>query len=131
VNLLLDTHAVQWWLSDDPTLSETARTAVSDPENTVYLSALVVWEMRIKQGIGKLDLPDDFEEVLDSQAFSKLPVTVDHAHAIAELPGVHRETPFEAGRRHRHRCRLSPCPERRCRRDTQRRHRHPLRSALR
>jgi PIN domain nuclease of toxin-antitoxin system len=50
--------------------------------------------MRIKQGIGKLDLPDDFEEVLDSQAFSKLPVTVDHAHAIAELPGVHRD-PFD------------------------------------
>jgi PIN domain nuclease of toxin-antitoxin system len=94
VNLLLDTHAVLWWLSDDPTLSEAARTAISEPENTVYLSAVVVWEMRIKQGIGKLDLPDDFEEVLDSQAFSKLPVTVDHAHAIAGLPAIHRD-PFD------------------------------------
>jgi len=94
VNLLLDTHAVLWWLSDDPTLSEAARTAISDPENTVYLSAVVVWEMRIKQGIGKLDLPDDFDQVLDGQAFSRLPVTVDHAHAIAGLPAVHRD-PFD------------------------------------
>jgi PIN domain nuclease of toxin-antitoxin system len=94
VNLLLDTHAVLWWLSDDPTLSEAARVAISDPENTVYLSAVVIWEMRIKQGIGKLDLPDDFEEVVDDQAFSKLPVTVDHANAIVRLPAIHRD-PFD------------------------------------
>ena len=94
MNLLLDTHAVLWWLSDDPTLSEAARVAISDPENTVYLSAVVIWEMRIRQGIGKLDLPDDFEEVVDDQAFSKLPVTVDHANAIVRLPAIHRD-PFD------------------------------------
>jgi len=54
----------------------------------------VIWEMRIKQGIGKLDLPDDFEEVVDDQAFSKLPVTVDHANAIVRLPAIHRD-PFD------------------------------------
>lgn len=94
MNLLLDTHAVLWWLDDDPTLSDAARAEISDPENTVYLSAVAVWEMRIKQGIGKLDLPDDFDEVLDGQAFSKLPVTVDHAHTIAGLPAIHRD-PFD------------------------------------
>lgn len=94
MNLLLDTHAVLWWLDDDPTLSDAARAEISDPENTVYLSAVAVSEMRIKQGIGKLDLPDDFEEVLDGQAFSKLPVTVDHAHTIAGLPAIHRD-PFD------------------------------------
>ncbi len=94
MNLLLDTHTMLWWLSDDPTLSEAARSAISDPENTVFVSAVVVWEIRIKQSIGKLDLPDDFDEVLDGQPFSKLPVMVDHAHAIARLPGVHRD-PFD------------------------------------
>ena len=94
MNLLLDTHALLWWLSDEATLSEAARSAIADPENTVYLSAVVVWEMRIKQAIGKLDLPGDFEEVLDGQAFSKLPVTVEHAHATAGLPEVHRD-PFD------------------------------------
>ncbi len=94
MNLLLDTHTVLWWLSDDPTLSDTARSAIADPENTVFLSAVVVWEIRIKQGIGKLDLPDDFGEVLDGQRFPELPVKVGHAHAIAGLPAVHRD-PFD------------------------------------
>ena len=93
MNLLLDTHTVLWWLSDDPALSETARVAIADPENTVFLSAVVVWEIRIKQSIGKLDLPDDFGEVLDAQRFAELAVTVDHAHTIAELPAAHRD-PF-------------------------------------
>ncbi len=94
MNLLLDTHAMLWWLSDDPTLSASARAMIADPENTVFLSAVVVWEIRIKQGIGKLDLPNDFHEVLDNQRFPELPVTVGHAHAIAGLPGVHRD-PFD------------------------------------
>lgn len=94
MNLLLDTHTVLWWLSDDPALSETARVAIADPENTVFLSAVVVWEIRIKQSIGKLDLPDDFGEVLEAQRFAELRVTVDHAHTIAELPAAHRD-PFD------------------------------------
>ncbi len=94
MNLLLDTHTVLWWLSDDPALSETARVAIADPENTVFLSAVVVWEIRIKQSIGKLDLPDDFGEVLDVQRFAELAVTVDHAHTIAELPAAHQD-PFD------------------------------------
>ena len=94
MNLLLDTHTVLWWLNDDPTLSEAARAAIADPENTVFLSAVVVWEIRIKQGIGKLDLPDDFGEVLTEQRFPELAVTVDHAHTIAGLPAIHRD-PFD------------------------------------
>ena len=94
MNLLLDTHTVLWWLSDDPALSETARAAIADPENTVFLSAVVMWEIHIKQGIGKLDLPDDFGEVLDLQRFAELAVTVDHANTIAELPAAHQD-PFD------------------------------------
>lgn len=94
MNLLLDTHALLWWLDDDPTLSVDARAAIADPENTVFLSAVVVWEIRIKQGIGKLDLPDDFADALNDQQFAELPVSVEHAHAVAGLPTVHRD-PFD------------------------------------
>ena len=94
MNLLLDTHALLWWLNDDPTLADSARAAIADPENTVFLSAVVVWEIRIKESIGKLDLPDDFAEVLDGQRFAELPITVAHAHAVAELPAIHRD-PFD------------------------------------
>ncbi len=94
MNLLLDTHVVLWWLSDDPTLSDAARSAIADPENTVFLSAVVVWEIRIKQGIGKLDLPEDFGEVLAQQSFPELSITVQHADAVAVLPAIHRD-PFD------------------------------------
>ena len=94
MNLLLDTHVVLWWLSDDPTLSDAARSAIADPENTVFLSAVCVWEIRIKQGIGKLDLPENFGEVLAQQHFPELAVTVRHADAIVGLPPIHRD-PFD------------------------------------
>jgi len=94
VNLLLDTQVVLWWLDDDPALGARAREAIADPDNTVYLSAVVVWEIRIKQALGKLDVPADFEQILDEQPFVDLPVRVEHAHAIARLPAVHRD-PFD------------------------------------
>lgn len=94
MNLLPDTHVVLWWLGDDPTLGAAAREALADPRNTVYLSAVVVWEARIKQAVGKLDLPDDFEEVLDREPFVDLPVTARHAHALARLTLHHRD-PFD------------------------------------
>lgn len=94
MNLLLDTHVLLWWLDDDPTLSEAARVAISEPENTVFLSAVVIWEIRIKQGLGKLTLPDDFRRVVGRQRFTNLPVMVDHADAVGGLPDIHRD-PFD------------------------------------
>ena len=94
MNLILDTHTLLWWLSDEATLSPAARSAIADPENTVYLSAVVIWEIRIKEAIGKLTLPPDFREVLDEQSFVELAISVAHAHALRDLPPIHRD-PFD------------------------------------
>lgn len=94
MNLLLDTHALLWWLNDDPQLAKPARAAIADPGNTVFLSAVVVWEIRIKQAIAKLEIPRDFGEVLAEQPFFELPITIEHAHALAGLPAVHSD-PFD------------------------------------
>ena len=94
MNLLLDTHALLWWLDDNPTLSAETRDAIADGRNLVFVSAVAIWEIRIKQALGKLQLPANFREVLDSQAFDELPLTVDHAHRLAELPPLHRD-PFD------------------------------------
>lgn len=94
MRLLLDTHVLLWWLGDDPALGEIARAVIADPANLILLSAASVWEIRIKQAIGKLDLPADFAEVLAEQAFEPLAVTVSHAHAVKELPLLHRD-PFD------------------------------------
>lgn len=94
MNLLLDTHVLLWWLDEAERLSSKARNAIIEPDNLVYLSAVVVWECRIKQALGKLKLPPQFEEVLSAESFSTLDVTTAHAHGIAELPPLHRD-PFD------------------------------------
>lgn len=94
MNLLLDTHVLLWWLSDDPTLSEDARTAVADGKNLVFVNAVSVWEIRIKQALNKLSIPADFQSVLANQPFDFLDITHDHAHAIKDLPPYHSD-PFD------------------------------------
>ena len=94
MRILLDTHCLLWWLSDDPTLGDQGRELISTPENLVFFSAASIWKIRIKQSIGKLDLPGDFVEVLAGQPFESLAVTVEHAHALKDLPLLHRD-PFD------------------------------------
>jgi PIN domain nuclease of toxin-antitoxin system len=94
VKLLLDTHFVLWWLSDDPALGDRARDLISAPDNLIFISAASVWEIRIKQALGTLELPDDFADVLAGQPFESLAVTINHAHALCDLPQLHRD-PFD------------------------------------
>lgn len=94
MNLLLDTHVLLWWLDDHPSLSKACRTAMADGSNLVFVSAAVIWEIRIKQALGKLKVPSVFREILDQQPFNWLSITVEHAHAIKSLP-VHHRDPFD------------------------------------
>lgn len=94
MNLLLDTHALLWWLDDHPSLSEKARTSIANGENLVFVSAAVIWEIRIKQALGKLKIPADFRRVLEKEAFEMLSITAEHAHAVGSLAGYHRD-PFD------------------------------------
>jgi PIN domain nuclease of toxin-antitoxin system len=94
MNLLLDTHVLLWWLDDYPTLSKKAKGAISHGKNLVFISAVVIWEIRIKQSLGKLKLPHNFRKVLDSQPFEQLDITIEHAHAVGDLPAHHRD-PFD------------------------------------
>jgi PIN domain nuclease of toxin-antitoxin system len=94
MNLLLDTHVLLWWLGDDPNLSQSARTVIADGNNLVFVSAAVIWEIQIKQALGKLKIPVNFRNVLDQQAFELLDITVEHAYAVGKLPPYHRD-PFD------------------------------------
>ena len=57
MRLLLDAHALLWWLADDPSLDRSARDLIADPANEVIVSAVTVWEIAIKRAIGKLSAP--------------------------------------------------------------------------
>ncbi len=90
MNLLLDTHIVIWWLTDDPTLSEDVKSTL-DHEPDVYISPATLWEVAIKQAIGKLREPADLPERIRDSGFRELPITFAHAIAADRLPPIHRD----------------------------------------
>jgi len=94
VKLLLDTHTALWFLSGDERLSETAKRDLTDGSNRVLLSAAVVWEVAIKRGLGKLELAENYLDLLLGAGVQPLPVTLAHAAAVEGLPWHHRD-PFD------------------------------------
>lgn len=92
--LLLDTHVVLWWLDDPQQIAPTAREAIADGLNDVFVSAASAWEVAIKSALGKLHAPDDLEAALAEAGFTALPITVRHALGVRELPDVHQD-PFD------------------------------------
>ncbi len=92
--LLLDTHTFLWWLTDDASLGMTARAFIADGRNEIYVSAASVWEIAIKQSLGKLEAPDDLDKVVEESDFIRLPISLFHAEAAGKLPRVHQD-PFD------------------------------------
>lgn len=98
MRVLLDTHALLWWLDGDRRLSQRARRLIGNDETTVLVSAASAWEICTKFRLGKLPgaaaVAADVTGCLDSQGFLPLPITVDHAQRAGSLPGPHRD-PFD------------------------------------
>jgi PIN domain nuclease of toxin-antitoxin system len=94
LKILLDTHLLLWWLGNSSDLSAQARAHISDPENTIFVSAVSLWEIWLKASLGKLRLPADFEEKMAAETFESLPLTATHARQVALLPWHHRD-PFD------------------------------------
>jgi PIN domain nuclease of toxin-antitoxin system len=93
VRLLPDTQVVIWWLPDDPALSDETK-ALIDDEPEVYVSVATVWEIAIKQALGKLKEPADLPELVRDSELRELPITSAHAIAAGRLPLIHRD-PFD------------------------------------
>lgn len=93
MRLLLDTHALIWWLTDDARLSVAARAAIADEDNQVFASACSGYEIAYKQERGRLLSPLPFPiAVLIRRAFlTPLPISAEHAEAAGRLPGPHRD----------------------------------------
>jgi PIN domain nuclease of toxin-antitoxin system len=92
--LLVDTHALLWWLTDDAALSATAREAIADPANEPLVSAATMWEIAIKRSLGKLTTPEDLPDRIVEEGFSWLPISPGHAWRVRELAPHHRD-PFD------------------------------------
>ena len=92
MNLLLDTHALIWWFMGEG-LASGAEAAIADPDNLVYASAASIWEISIKQAIGKLAVSGDIDTAISTE-FEPLPITFSDARMAGELPSHHRD-PFD------------------------------------
>ena len=95
--ILLDTHSLLWWLNNDDRLSRRAREAIQNPITPVLVSVGSLWEIAIKQQLGKLkasNLVNNFQKELDDAGFVELPISGVHAIRAAVLPINHRD-PFD------------------------------------
>lgn len=92
MNLLLDTHVLLWWASGSG-LSEAETAAIADPNNLVYVSTASIWEISIKQQLGKLEVDGDLDAIVEED-FEMLEIGLSHARLAGQLPTHHRD-PFD------------------------------------
>ena len=92
MRLLVDTHVAIWWLSGDRHLSRSARAAIERADQA-FLSPVSLWEIFLKQDVGRLELPLGFVDALQAD-FVELPLTFKHALEGRALPRLHRD-PFD------------------------------------
>ncbi len=95
MKVLLDTHALLWWLGDDPKLGAKARDLIVNVENEILVSAVSLWEITVKSRIGKLNVTvEDVLAVLPDQGFQRIDTTDDHLAALQHL-SIHHRDPFD------------------------------------
>jgi PIN domain nuclease of toxin-antitoxin system len=98
VNLLLDTHALLWFLDDAPLLSQTAKSRIEDPANRKLVSIATCWEIAIKVGLKKLVIGEPtttfFPRELKANGFDLLEIKLTHATFVETLPSHHKD-PFD------------------------------------
>jgi PIN domain nuclease of toxin-antitoxin system len=98
VRVLLDTHALLWWLDGDQRLPAAMRRLLGDTNTVVLVSAASAWEITTKARLGKLPgaqaVAADVTACVVSQGFAALPISLEHAARAGNLPGPHRD-PFD------------------------------------
>jgi PIN domain nuclease of toxin-antitoxin system len=97
MNLLLDTHLLLWAAATPERLSDEASSLIQDSENRLYFSAVSIWEIAIKRGLGRADFRVDpalLRRGLFENGYDELPVTSTHAIEIDRLPVIHKD-PFD------------------------------------
>jgi PIN domain nuclease of toxin-antitoxin system len=94
MNYLLDTHIVVWWLMDSQKIVPKVREIIADKTNEIFVSSVSLWEMAIKQSIGRLTIPKNIIEVLIKEGFEMLPLMPEESLSVSDLPFIHND-PFD------------------------------------
>jgi PIN domain nuclease of toxin-antitoxin system len=98
MRLLLDTHTLIWWLTEDFSLPRSARRLIGSRNSQVLVSAVSAWEIATKVRLGRLevatDLARDFSGYLAQERFESLSISTEHGIRAGSLPGTHKD-PFD------------------------------------
>ncbi|MCW5559589.1 MAG: type II toxin-antitoxin system VapC family toxin [Verrucomicrobiae bacterium] len=98
MNVLLDTHSFLWMTQDKPELSSRARAAISDPSIQKFVSMVSLWELAIKDGLGKVELRAPLHELLAEigNPFPLHRLGIQDAHVLAYRNlALHHRDPFD------------------------------------
>ncbi len=91
---LLDTHIFLWWMSDADKLSKEVFDIISDTSNQIYISSATIWEIAIKEALGKLKVDADLNSAIEANGFIELKISAICANATKNLEQIHRD-PFD------------------------------------
>ena len=94
MSILLDTHVLLWWMDNSNKLSQKEKDVISKSDNLILISSAVIWEIRIKESLGKLKIPSDFFSIVQNCGFEFLSIDIQHANYLEKLPLYHRD-PFD------------------------------------
>ena len=98
MKVLVDTHALLWFLAGSSQLGAKALACIQDTRNTIFVSPATLWEISIKDSLGKLTLPESFDHLfparLDASDILVLPILIPHLHEYRKLP-FHHNDPFD------------------------------------
>ena len=93
MRLLLDTHILLWWLSNDRKLTQRARDLIINPDNDVFVGSASAWEISIKASLGRLEIElDNLEQAVFKNGFEPLSIGWRHSLTAGRLPGIHQDS---------------------------------------
>ena len=98
MKVLLDTHAFLWLITGDDRLSENARQTFLNTQNSLFFSAVSLWEISTKKGLEKISLKDGWFQTIQNEmginTIQWLPIEMTHCAEVTGLPSHHRD-PFD------------------------------------
>ena len=94
MRILLDSNILYWSIIEPEKIGKTVAEILTSPENEAWVSSVSLAELRIKQAIGKLRLPEAFDQEVISLGYEMLDLKLAHTRWLAELPLIHRD-PFD------------------------------------
>jgi len=97
MTFLIDTHTFLWFINGSDELTKTAKELIEKDNNDIFISIASLWEISIKTAIGKLQISDNYDTVIDDVVendISILPINFTHTVIQNKLP-FHHKDPFD------------------------------------